>query len=94
VTEASAPSLDLGLKRLHLANARRIWRDLVARAEQEQLGYETFPVSVKIVVRKSGYCTMHGSMAALAGLRKTAPMGFQLRVAPVQRRGVRRLARV
>ncbi len=42
MTEASAPSLDPGLKRLHLANARRIWRDLVARAEQEQLGYETF----------------------------------------------------
>ena len=28
--------LDVLLKRLHLANARRVWRDLVARAEKEQ----------------------------------------------------------
>ena len=28
--------LDIFLKRLHLANARRIWRDLVQRAEKEQ----------------------------------------------------------
>jgi DNA replication protein DnaC len=28
------------LKRLHLANARRVWRDLVQRAEQEQWSYE------------------------------------------------------
>jgi DNA replication protein DnaC len=42
VTETAAPSLDLLFKRLHLANARRIWRDLVARAEHDQLGYEAF----------------------------------------------------
>lgn len=27
--------LDLLFKRLHLANARRVWRDLVQRAERE-----------------------------------------------------------
>ena len=29
------------LKRLHLANARRVWRDLVQRAEKEDWSYET-----------------------------------------------------
>ena len=31
------PEIDLDalLKRLHLANARRVWRDLIGRAEQE-----------------------------------------------------------
>ena len=42
MTETDAPSLDGLFKRLHLANARRIWRDLVRRAEQDQLGYEAF----------------------------------------------------
>jgi DNA replication protein DnaC len=32
--------LDPFLKRLHLANARRVWRDLVQRAEKEQWSYE------------------------------------------------------
>ena len=32
--------LDPLLKRLHLANARRVWRDLVQRAEKEQWTYE------------------------------------------------------
>jgi DNA replication protein DnaC len=32
--------LDPFLKRLHLANARRVWRDLVQRAEKEQWAYE------------------------------------------------------
>lgn len=31
--------IDGMLKRLHLANARRAWRELVARAEKEQWGY-------------------------------------------------------
>ena len=30
------------LKRLHLANARRIWRDLVSRAEKDSWGYGDF----------------------------------------------------
>jgi DNA replication protein DnaC len=42
MTETDAPSLDLLLKRLNLANTRRVWRDLVRRCEHEQLGYETF----------------------------------------------------
>jgi DNA replication protein DnaC len=32
--------LDTLLKRLHLANARRVWRDLCARAEKEEWAYE------------------------------------------------------
>jgi DNA replication protein DnaC len=34
--------LDPMLKRLHLANTRRVWRDLVVRAEQEEWSYEHF----------------------------------------------------
>jgi DNA replication protein DnaC len=30
------------LKRLHLANARRCWRELVARAEKEEWAYRDF----------------------------------------------------
>ena len=36
--------LDLLLKRLHLANARRIWRGLVERAEKEEWSYRDFLV--------------------------------------------------
>ena len=32
--------LDVFLKRLHLANARRVWRDLVQRAEKEEWAYD------------------------------------------------------
>lgn len=32
--------LDPLLKRLHLANARRVWRDLIQRAEKEEWSYE------------------------------------------------------
>lgn len=35
-------ALETGLKRLHLANTRRIWRELVARAEAETWSYQTF----------------------------------------------------
>ena len=31
-----SPDLDVFLRRLHLANARRVWRDLIQRAEKEQ----------------------------------------------------------
>ena len=34
--------LDALLKRLHLANARRLWRDLVVRAEREEWGFRDF----------------------------------------------------
>ncbi|MEA2663400.1 MAG: hypothetical protein QOI11_344 [Candidatus Eremiobacteraeota bacterium] len=32
--------LDAMLKRLHLANARRVWRELAERAEKEQWTYD------------------------------------------------------
>ena len=34
--------LDGVIKRLHLANTRRVWRDLTRRAEQEQWTYRDF----------------------------------------------------
>jgi DNA replication protein DnaC len=34
------PDLDALLKRLHLANARRVWRDLCARAEKGEWAYQ------------------------------------------------------
>src|SRR5919108_5080773 len=34
--------LDTSLKRLHLANARRAWRELVLRAEREEWSYRDF----------------------------------------------------
>ena len=39
-----APDQDLDalFKRLHLANARRVWRDLVQRAERESWSYHDF----------------------------------------------------
>ena len=41
---APIPQVDLDqfLKRLHLANTRRVWRDLVQRAEKEQWSYRDF----------------------------------------------------
>ena len=38
----SDTELDAILKRLHLANARRVWRDLVVRAEKEEWAYRDF----------------------------------------------------
>ena len=38
----SDPALDALLKRLHLANTRRAWRDLTRRAEQEDWTYRDF----------------------------------------------------
>lgn len=35
-------ALDLALKRLHLAYTRRLWRDVVDRAEREQWSYRDF----------------------------------------------------
>src|SRR5690242_8442859 len=37
-----AVDLDALLKRLHLANARRVWRDVLVRAEHEEWTYEYF----------------------------------------------------
>ena len=49
-------------------------------------------VSVKGVVRWNGQCTLHA--CSFSGLRRTEPMGVQLRVPAVHRRGVRTLALV
>ena len=38
----TAIDLDSLLKRLHLANTRRIWRDLIVRAETEQWSFHAF----------------------------------------------------
>ena len=35
--------LDALFKRLHLANARHVWRDLVQRAERDTWTYRDFP---------------------------------------------------
>jgi hypothetical protein len=39
---AADTDLDALFKRLHLANARRVWRDLVQRAERETWAYADF----------------------------------------------------
>jgi len=47
--------IDAMLKRLHLANARRVWRDMVARAEKEDWSFRAFIallVSEEIAQRK------------------------------------------
>jgi IstB-like ATP binding protein len=38
----SDPDLDALIKRLHLANTRRAWRELTRRAEQEEWSYRDF----------------------------------------------------
>ncbi len=38
-TTLADTQLDACLKRLHLANARRVWRDVVQRAEREAWTY-------------------------------------------------------
>lgn len=39
-------NLDATLKRLSLANTRRTWRELVARAEKEQWSYHDFLATI------------------------------------------------
>ncbi len=63
------PDIDLDalLKRLHLANARRAWRDLLLRAEQEEWTYEyllTILVSEEIAHRQQ---TRLGRLCRRAG---------------------------
>lgn len=63
------PDIDLDalLKRLHLANARRAWRDLLVRAEQEEWTYEhllTILVSEEIAQRQQ---TRLGRLCRRAG---------------------------
>lgn len=40
--DLSDVQLDACLKRLHVANARRAWRELVQRAEREEWSYRDF----------------------------------------------------
>ncbi len=42
----SDAQLDAMLKRLNLANARRVWRDLTVRAEKEQWSYRDFLATI------------------------------------------------
>ena len=63
------PSVDLDvlLKRLPLANARRVWRDLLVRAEQEEWTYEyllTLLVTEEIAQRQQ---TRLGRLSRRAG---------------------------
>jgi DNA replication protein DnaC len=39
---ATESDLDALFKRLHLANARRVWRSLIDRAERERWSYRDF----------------------------------------------------
>ena len=41
-SDLSDVQLDALLKRLHLANTRRAWRELVQRAEREEWSYRDF----------------------------------------------------
>jgi DNA replication protein DnaC len=62
-----AIDLDPLLKRLHLANARRVWRDLLVRAEQEEWTYAhllTLLVTEEITQRQQ---TRLGRVARRAG---------------------------
>lgn len=59
--------LDALLKRLHLANTRRVWRDLLVRAEQEEWTYEhllTLLVTEEIAQRQQ---TRLGRLSRRAG---------------------------
>ena len=68
----SDQALDALLKRLHLANTRRAWRDLTQRAEQEEWTYRdllALLVSEEIAQRQQrrsprhlvdGRCLAHG----------------------------------
>ena len=40
MSDVEHTDIDPLLKRLHLANARRVWRELARRAEQERWSYE------------------------------------------------------
>ena len=69
VVRSVTPDVDLDalLKRLHLANARRVWRDLLVRAEQEEWTYEhllTLLVTEEIAQRQQ---TRLGRLSRRAG---------------------------
>jgi DNA replication protein DnaC len=66
------PDIDLDrlLKRLHLANTRRVWRDLLVRAEQEDWAYEHF---LTVLVTEE---IAHRQQTRLARLSRRAAFPF------------------
>jgi DNA replication protein DnaC len=71
--------LDPLLKRLHLANARRAWRDLVQRAEKEQWSYDALLLTLfseEVAHRRGTRLTRAVSAAALPFLRTIDEFDF------------------
>jgi DNA replication protein DnaC len=67
------------LKRLHLANARRIWRDLVQRAEKEDWSYETLLLTLfseEVAHRRGTRLTRALSAASVPFLRTIEEFDF------------------
>ena len=62
--------LDALLKRLHLANTRRIWRELVERAEREEWSYGDF---LELLVAEE---IAHRQQTRLARLSRRARFPF------------------
>ena len=69
---APMPDIDLDrlLKRLHLANTRRVWRDLLVRAEHEDWAYEYF---LTVLVTEE---IAHRQQTRLARLSRRAAFPF------------------
>ncbi len=71
--------LDPLLKRLHLANARRAWRDLVQRAEKEQWSYDALLLTLfseEVAHRRGTRLTRAVSAAAFPFLRTVEEFDF------------------
>ena len=71
--------LDPLLKRLHLANARRAWRELVQRAEKEDWSYETLLLTLfseEVAHRRGTRLTRAVSAAAFPFLRTIEEFDF------------------
>src|SRR5919108_673146 len=62
--------LDTSLKRLHLANARRAWRELVLRAEREEWSYRDF---LALLVSEE---IAHRQQTRIAGMVRRAHFPF------------------
>jgi DNA replication protein DnaC len=67
---AAGTDLDALFKRLHLANARRVWRDLVQRAERETWAYADF---LSLLVSEE---IAHRQQTRLARLTRRAQFPF------------------
>ena len=71
--------IDVFLKRLHLANARRVWRDLVLRAEKEEWSYEhmlTTLFAEEVAHRRGTRLTRATSAAGFPFLRTIEEFDF------------------